>query len=899
MILRRIALAGWKSFLEEVGVGPFSEGLNLIYGPNGSGKSTLFEALRMGIFDSYTVRGREVERIRPWGRELSPRVTLEFTRGGGTYRLEKQFLEGAFSRLERLEGGRFRPFMEGRKADEFVRGLFSKRAPGRGLSRAEHLGLCQVLWAPQGGLEAGSLPEETVDTVKGALGIQVSLAAGGEVERRIGERYREIYTAKGKLKTGKDAPVVVKLRARVEEIRGMLEEARREYKAYMDAVREVEDRGLESRQAALEAVELRKEVAVAEERAARFEALEKERKAAEAEEKEAKARLEEVVRALERAGKARAEVESLEREVVETEAELEAAGKEAAHWEERVREAREKVLRARRERERVETARKRAEGAAELVEGRKRLDEIRRTIRRLEEVLEELEEARKERAGVHAPDEETLRSLERLATERMELEAEIRAGSIRLEILPERPLDVEVLQGEDQGKGDPGKGERLEILGSPEVEMVIGGVGRIRAGGPSGDLEGRRRRLGELEEEMERLAAPFGTRDPAVLAGLRERARALDGRVEKLEDRLSTLLQGKRLEDFRADEAREEAGIRAVLELEPGWKEEAPDPRSLRQAYEEARKKAEEETALAERVREEAEAGIRRAGTKLEALKERLEGKREALEKARARLAAEGPKEELEKRKDELLLEWERLRKPLERLEKEQEAFREDPRDVYVRLKKRLEGLEERAREARDREMAARGRLRELAGRGVYGRLARLEEEAEVLEEEAGLEEERALAVKLLWETVEKFRNRVTRRVVEPVERDASRILERIAGSGPGRVVLGESLEPAGVVPPEVRDPVGLESLSGGEREQLHFACRLALAGVLAREERRLLVLDDVLTATDTARFARILGLLEEAAEGLQVVILSCHPERYAGVEGMARFDLERIAAGG
>jgi hypothetical protein len=54
-------------------------------------------------------------------------------------------------------------------------------------------------------------------------------------------------------------------------------------------------------------------------------------------------------------------------------------------------------------------------------------------------------------------------------------------------------------------------------------------------------------------------------------------------------------------------------------------------------------------------------------------------------------------------------------------------------------------------------------------------------------------------------------------------------------------------------------------------------------------------VLDDVLNATDTGRLARMLTLLEEAASRLQIVILTCHPERYRALEAAAFFDLRAL----
>ena len=44
------------------------------------------------------------------------------------------------------------------------------------------------------------------------------------------------------------------------------------------------------------------------------------------------------------------------------------------------------------------------------------------------------------------------------------------------------------------------------------------------------------------------------------------------------------------------------------------------------------------------------------------------------------------------------------------------------------------------------------------------------------------------------------------------------------------------------------------------------------------------------------ARLARIATILDEAAERFQIVLLTCHPERYRGLPNTEFFDLENIA---
>jgi hypothetical protein len=75
--------------------------------------------------------------------------------------------------------------------------------------------------------------------------------------------------------------------------------------------------------------------------------------------------------------------------------------------------------------------------------------------------------------------------------------------------------------------------------------------------------------------------------------------------------------------------------------------------------------------------------------------------------------------------------------------------------------------------------------------------------------------------------------------------------------------------------------------------------CYLAnLGDVLVRGEWLLVVLGDVLTATDAGRLARVMRVLEEVAQRLPVLILTCHPERYRGLVGANFVDLEAIVRG-
>jgi uncharacterized protein YhaN len=76
-----------------------------------------------------------------------------------------------------------------------------------------------------------------------------------------------------------------------------------------------------------------------------------------------------------------------------------------------------------------------------------------------------------------------------------------------------------------------------------------------------------------------------------------------------------------------------------------------------------------------------------------------------------------------------------------------------------------------------------------------------------------------------------------------------------------------------------------LEALSWGAQEQVMLVVRLALGELLAAKgpgaEPQLVVLDDALVNSDSARHKRALDLIAAAAERLQILILTAFPERY------------------
>jgi uncharacterized protein YhaN len=198
------------------------------------------------------------------------------------------------------------------------------------------------------------------------------------------------------------------------------------------------------------------------------------------------------------------------------------------------------------------------------------------------------------------------------------------------------------------------------------------------------------------------------------------------------------------------------------------------------------------------------------------------------------------------------------------------------------------------AREAYKQDEAA---VSAILRQGPYSSLAIAEERVRQLEADEAAENTRLQAIQRLRAVVDAAKTKVLAGISEPVEERAAALLERIVGRPFAGIRLGDSMELKSVHPEGCSGGAPLDQMSSGEREQIYFATRLALADVLGNQERQVVVLDDPLVDTDADRLSRALELIHERSERLQFVILSCHPERYLSLPKLASQHLASLDA--
>ncbi|MGE2815875.1 AAA family ATPase [Mycobacterium heidelbergense] len=188
------------------------------------------------------------------------------------------------------------------------------------------------------------------------------------------------------------------------------------------------------------------------------------------------------------------------------------------------------------------------------------------------------------------------------------------------------------------------------------------------------------------------------------------------------------------------------------------------------------------------------------------------------------------------------------------------------------------------------------GALREISielsvigSEGRHGKLDAAETELEHATSEHARIGQRARAAELLRSVMGRHRDTTRLRYVEPYRTELQRL---------GRPVFGPTFEVDIDSDLCIRSrtldgvTVPYESLSGGAKEQLGILARLAGAALVAKEDSVPVVVDDALGFTDPDRLAKMGQVFDTVGAHGQVIVLTCSPDRYDGVTGAQRIDL-------
>jgi DNA repair exonuclease SbcCD ATPase subunit len=884
----------------------FDPARTVVGGRNEAGKSTMVEAVHHGLFLRSRITGAVQKSMQSEFHTGHPTVELRFESGGNEYTVTKVFAGNASGSTTlkiqpgatdgRHAGSRAARTLHNEEAEARIHEILRAEDVGGGRNVESRLRMQFAhLWVWQGASTEDPLTHANAERHGELLRDRLSRLEGGGVlespldaaaAREVASRHVDTFTDKGKPRTGSRLDIAIKALAAADAARGQADAAVRSLNEAVTTIDEADrtialcDAELARSRHDLDEVRARQReanelgVKIAEEQAAAATAA-----AAHAE-----------------AVRADAEIVACHRDIAVLESQMDPALKALADLD---REEREATLRCDAaakamveagERQTKATAAFALHDAVEkhaaLLVEREGLGGRCRMIAEQRVKMKQLEAERDQLPPVAAGDVEELARLDRV---REAAEATLDAIATRVEVLA---ATGPVMLAET----DLPAGSSMTI--TSDAELIVGGTGatatvRITPGGGR-SLADATQQLHDARTSFDAALAASGFESVERARQTHAKRQSLDADIHAVQfaiDGLGGETPERQLADLDAKihaaaaevQRRSPRGFAAPANLDDAQEALATAERELAAAGEAVATTGSDVAASRTRLtaiqtrREEMAAGLRGNRADLESLRTKAAVLEERHGTDRApRIAA------LDKVRDQAA---KRLAASRARLAKLAPDALELDR---IRLERALQHVAAKKHDADSKRHLARARLElegttdpreDLARAAAAWRLAAAEHDRAAREGEA---------VKLLAALFSEKKREVESQFVAPLTNRVGGYLERLYGEG---TTVGVEYEGGRFSRLSLtRQGVGnttfdFSQLSGGAKEQVAAAFRLAMAEVLAEDHDGTLpiVFDDAFVNSDSDRQRALQRLLDLAAtRGLQVIVLACRPESYA-----------------
>lgn len=904
MILRSVKVKGMRCFRSEVSVGPFGEGLNLIYAPNETGKSTLVEAVSRALFDKYSVGGQEIEALRPWGTPLSPEIELEFEANERTLRLRKRLLDDAICTLEETRKGSWTLLAERDQADEFVRKLLHGALPGRGPTKLEHRGLARMLWCLQepGAERTYSLSSAVADQLRAVLPGEVRFGAKSDtLTARLDELHEGYFTPTGR----------VKKRSVIDRLQEEMAKLQEEEQTAQEACVEVDRTAEQLTDISSELGRLEEEKDTCEQRIEQYEAeaqalrnlrkqietLEGQVECAEQDYADAAKDLERYQEAEQVAEQCTGQLQDIERELSESATAVKAA-------QALVREGEKELQEAEEARRGASEAWERGRKANRALQLKQEYQQLLEKGRRLAELISGVQQQRAELESMPCPSRDQMTEARGLQQEITQLQAQLEVAGLQGEVHVVSKQEVVLSGGVEALSQELEAGDMVTYQAGAALDVELAGVAHVKVTSGArepGELE---QSLDVAREKLNSVLTAFAADDPDDLQRLQTEFELQREDVDRKEEEIERAAEPyESAEELRTAQAQKSIELQQLLN-ELGLSEQelgairTHDEEALQTALDQAqaeeerlRRRLEDRREQHEKARERQQNSRTKQAEFLSTQKQEFAVMQTVLERAECEDAGT-----LQEKAEQLRTEAAVLKRQVEDKRGQLPPPETDPEELLKTQKSALGDIQNRERDLLDQRGKARGIIERAWTEGLYERMSAVQEKLNTNREHLRHAWQDAQAIKLLRQVLTERRETAVSGQLPGLEEAVTRMLRHITGRA-RLVQMGSELQVEGVATETDLTARPVEQLSAGTREQLDLVARIALGEAYAKHYgRTMMVLDDALLYTDPVRHDRVKEILKRSANLLQVFILTSHPDRYRGIVPQeCCFDLSQL----
>ncbi len=879
-------------------------GVNLIHGPNRTGKSTLVRAMIAALTHKATIMGDALREMQSNGE--IPAVRLTLSTDDGMISIDKRYAgqRGTFT-LTIEEKARLTT-LAGAQADTRLFDMLGIKPPLKGVPDDKACGILPLVVIRQGDsmVDPGdALNDGARTTLHDLLQSQTQVAiVGADTERlieKVKQRHDQYWTDTGALKAAAGSPHFVRKRT-LEDSQTKLQslhKLRNEHQNRIDDHASVSAR-LEALNRELPRCTTERDAA--KDRVREIEKLKEHVKSADlqyqlasAEAVKAHEQLEQRKQLSSNLASSRAELEDSESTLAASQQRLEAAREEITKADAALASAQHEESNRAAVISRLQLIDRKIHAGTACEQAQSKLVQARKLSLAVDDATRDL-------AALCMPADAILR-LRKLHTKAQTAKAKLEGAAAKVRITPLRPCTLRT--GGDQRDLDANVASDHLVTAHATFEIADVAMVEVTPGGDS--LATIKADALQAELALVQELAAINVADVAAAEAkeaIRVGLHAGLAQAKALRDQVAP----DGIAALEADLADKQGAMKGIEEqLKAAAGDDVADDRPIDVRVAEAR--AAHEAAL--RLVNQKKADLKQletrgadAATETASAKARVDERRNTLATAQqllqADIAAVGSDEELQKR---------RLATANEATARNQSLD-----DATVALDSRkpeqaqadLDRCQMAVEQVEDDLNANQGRMDQLTGAmsatdvvGLHERIGDAEAAVNAARRDFELEDGNARAAKLLYDTLRNARDQAQAQLREPLMRKLQPLIQHLFPKAVLEVDDGFGLksisrpDAAGIT---IEDP--FYRLSGGEREQVSLAVRLALAQVFAERLKLPVIIDDGLVNTDPDRMKRALDLIQTVGRNHQIIICTCHPESYRGIDA-ARIDLQALIA--
>ena len=810
---------------------PLASGITVLEGANESGKSTLAEAIHRALFLPARTAGAALNQLRTRPFEADPTISLQFSADGNTYQLRKTFAgsRGSVS-LSDAAGS----VLEGERAEERLAQLVGASAVrGGNLGRLRERWAHLWVWQGQAGVDPLSLAPATIDQERLLQQLQhqaqtIQSGFDQQIQQAIRQRWSLSHTDGGREgRAGSELDRALKAEAKAAENLSQLEQ---DEQAQQQAQRDFAEAA-----SALQALDAQLP-------------LLKQRQQLQDQQQRVQEQLSQWQPVLQRGEQAAEHLQQLRHSLAPAQAQLEALQQRLPETELSFKAASEAL--------------DQAIAQAETLQQWMRVLQLQQQADQLQALAIRSAELKQRAEQLPALEPADLESLQQLERSRQDAAVALASLSTGLELTA---TDQALLLNDQPLRA----GDALDLDQDAELRSASGGfVLQIRPGG-AGRLNQLRQTKAQLDQQLSAALQRWNLPDvKAAKASERER-RELIAEWRQLRSQQGAIAVDQLRQQIAAlPEPPKDADLSQLREQLDAL---VPQGKALRLQRNQAEADLSQQRQQLEQLQASCQSDLQHQ-TRAQTVLEEVQQSHGGLESFRQQVSR--LQQELKQGQQQL----QRLDEQLQR----QGVHRLDGVSPVAVQHQRDQWLQQRA--------ASRALLESQGERGLQEQLEMARADLEDCASQRQTLQDEARMLNLLLQTFEQEQAQLSESYSAPLA-DSLEAYLRCFTKAPSR--LGLRFDPRqGFVDLDWQRDSGVawgfDDLSGGTRELLAAAVRMAMAEVLAPAYDGVLpvLFDDAFTNVDPSRWSALNAMFQRARErGVQVLLLSCDPNFSAAIQ--------------